>query len=320
MQITRTNKSWGEIPDSSFLFRFFNSIQWTRTLDENDLIEIDDIFMDTIKEIDGLDTYDYVKVRLIREYMEVEPMFAWCLHLNKNIISRKYLYLGDLVNNSKYLLSNLERYKYGREKALYIVKFIVFQINNNYINVEDNTFEYIINKIADLMFIYKYITKLSSYNVREDLELAIYEILDIVVEEIDKLLYDSGADTSVDTYLRSIGYDPHDPNYEAEFIDEYEILRSEIIDYTTNILMYAGYRGSNFPGYDYDITTTRLANISIYRAVIEPIQSNILEIIYKVVLETLCIFYEDQIVNNYSEAIEFQKFVVFLFKDPLIKY
>lgn len=315
----KTYKSWGEIPDS-FLFRYFDSTEWTRMVCDEDLTEIDEVFYTTLQDIDRLDVEDYVKIRYIRNYIEKEPMFAWLIKFNVPIVIKKYPYLRDLAININMFLANLDRDPFGKEKTLFILKYVINELYCNTIDFDLYSEDKIINKIADVIFIYKHISGMATYNVREDLELALLDISDVVMEHMDELIHDINLDEKVDMFLRSLNFDPHSPEYESYFIDEFELVRSDIVMYVNNIIMYSGFRDSNFPDYDYDIVNARIANISLYKELLEPIIGNMLLVIYKVVLDTLDIYYEDQIVYRYDEAYELPKFLTFLFKETLISH
>ena len=75
--------SWGEIPDSSFLFRNFSMVKWLPEFSDDDLIFINDCLYTTLHYIDLLDIDEYKKSRLVFDYMNDNPSFAWAININK---------------------------------------------------------------------------------------------------------------------------------------------------------------------------------------------------------------------------------------------
>ena len=314
--------SRGEIPDSSFLFRNFSMIKWLQEVSDDDLIFINDCLYTTLHYIDILDIDDYRKARLVFSYMNDNPAFAWAININKKECL-KYPFMLSVINHIHDYLINLNNIDNGREISLYVTSGSYDTILCGYIDYDSFDDKDVIQKIADILFVYGHIAKLDSLNVIasvDDKDTIIYDMLDRIMDNIDSNIHNMGVVDLIDTYLYSINIDPSEAIYADEFEREAEAIRDEIMVYIQNVLRYAMYRDSVIIKESYDNITDLISRFKGQETNILPILSSVLIEIYREVTLTLSTFYQEQILYNYEDAQEFTKFIKFLYQDTLINY
>lgn len=317
--ITNSMMSWGEIPDSSFLFRKFDELKWYNMITDDDIIRVNNTLYDVLEEVDNIDAEDYKKARLIFMYMNENPAFAWVINLNKRECL-DYSYMQRVVPYLSDYLVNMDNITAGREVSLFIAKATYETLIGSCVDVRYHTDKDIIQKIADCMFIYKHIVKLNSRDSVQDMDAIIHEMLDKIVDVLDEHLLYLGIDDMIDEYIRSLRYDPSEVEYDELFQEHCEYMRDEFMSYILNVLNYAMYRDSPIIKENYDKITSMVSKFRGMEYDVLPILSTILSFIYREALLTLALFYQDQIVYKYNESYEFTKFIRFLYKDNLISY
>lgn len=317
--ITNSMMSWGEIPDSSFLFRTFDNLKWYNMISDDDIIYINNTLYDVLEGIDDLNLEDYKKARLVFMYMNENPAFAWTINLNKHECL-DYSYMQRVVPYLSDYLVNMDNITAGREISLFIAKGTYETLTGSCVDVRYHTDKDIIQKIADIMFVYTHLLRIDSNSSVQDMDSIVYEMLDKVVDILDESFIDLGIEELLDDYIRNLRHDPSEIEYDEVFQEEYEYIRDEFMSYILNVLNYAMYRDSPIIKENSDRITTLLSRFKGMEYDILPILSTILSFIYREALFTISLFYQDQIVYKYHDSYEFTKFIRFLYKDNLISY